>query len=159
MPEDTINADEDLLKKYYEHQEKRRQLLATGHTEQQVSGMGYQSMTFDEFKRQYREIHPKTPEQLQKEREDNAKRSSALRLSKMVSAYHNQGKKAELGFNVGERPTILQVATNGLQKDLYMFSPEWVEMNKSVVINEDELALELNAQDKAAAERIRKKRE
>ena len=39
-----------------------------------------------------------------------------------------------------------------------MFSPEWVEMNKSVVINEDELALELNAQDKAAAERIHKKR-
>ena len=113
-PSDTINADEDLLKKYYEHQEKRRQLLATGHTEQQVSGMGYQSMTFDEFKKQYREIHPKTPEQLQKEREDNAKRSSALRLAKIASAYHNQGKTAGLGFKIGDQPTILKVNTNGL---------------------------------------------
>jgi hypothetical protein len=42
--------DEDLLKKYYEHQEKRGHLLATGHTEEQVSGMGYKSMTFQEFR-------------------------------------------------------------------------------------------------------------
>ena len=76
--------------------------------------MGYQSMTFDEFKKQYREIHPKTPEQLQKEREDQAKRSSALRLAKMASAYHNQGKTAGLGFKIGDQPTILKVNTNGL---------------------------------------------
>ena len=40
-----------------------------------------------------------------------------------------------------------------------MFSPEWVEMNNAANISEDELALELNAQDRAAAERIRKKKE
>ena len=56
--------DEDLLKKYYEHQEKRGHLLATGHTEDQVSGMGYKSMTFQEFRDYHNRLHPKTPEQI-----------------------------------------------------------------------------------------------
>lgn len=63
-PKDAVDMDEDMLKKYYEHQEKRRDLLARGNTEEQVSGMGYKAMTFQEFKEHHNKIHPKTPEQI-----------------------------------------------------------------------------------------------
>ena len=64
----------------------------------------------------------------------------------MVSAYHNQGKEANVdGFKIGRRPTILKVNTDNLSQDLYMFSPEWMKMNSVVLIDEDEIALKLNA--------------
>ena len=88
------------------------------------------------------------------------KRSAALRNAKLVAAYHNQGKEAsEEGFTYKGTPSILQIAAEGLSKTLYMFSPEWQTMNNAVELNEDEIALAVDKDNKAAQERIRKARE
>lgn len=72
-------------------------------------------MTFDQFKANYKKMHPKSPEQLEKEEDNRNKRAAALRNAKMISAYHNQGKVASKeGFTFSGTPSIIQIETDGL---------------------------------------------
>lgn len=60
-------------------------------------------------------MHPKSPEELEKEKENMQKRTAALRNAKMISAYHNQGKVANKdGFKLTGIPSIIQIETDGL---------------------------------------------
>ena len=92
-----------------------------------------------------------TPQKLEKEKENMQRRAAALRNAKMVSAYHNQGKVANKdGFNFTGTPSIIQIKTDELSQTLYMFSPEWRKYNNATVLNEDEILLAINKDDKAA---------
>lgn len=143
-----------------EHQAKRNRYLNQGHTDAQAHAVGLDDMTLDQFKQNYKKMHPKSPEQLEKEQDNRNKRLAALRNAKMISAYHNQGKVANKeGFKFTGNPSIIQIETDGLSQTLYMFSPEWQKYYHAVELNEDELMLAINKDDKAAQERIRKKKE
>ena len=68
------------------------------------------SYTLDEFKQQYKKMHPQSPEQLEKEAENRNKRAAAMRNAKMISAFHNQGKVANKeGFKFTGNPSIIQI--------------------------------------------------
>ena len=152
--------NEDMYGLWEKHQKKRRDYINAGHNDEDADKAGLMDMTFDEFKRNYQKLHPKSPEQLAKEEENLQKRTAALRNAKMISAYHNQGKVAsQEGFKFTGTPSILQIQTDGLGKTLYMFSPEWRKYNNAVVLNDDEILLAINKDDKAAQERIRKRQE
>ena len=50
----------------------------------------------------------------------------------------------------------MQVRTDNLSQNLYMFSPEWQRMNSAVAISEDELILSVDKDNKEVNERIQK---
>ena len=84
--------------------------MDNGHNDKQAHEAGLDDMTLDEFKRNYKKIHPKSPEQLEKEEEFIQKKSAALRNAKMISAYHSQGKQASKeGFKFTGTPSIIQI--------------------------------------------------
>ena len=156
---DTID-DKSIGDLWREHQAKRNHYLNQGHTDAQAHAVGLDDMTLDQFKQQYKKMHPKSPEQLEKEEANRNKRAAALRNAKMISAFHNQGKVANKeGFKFTGTPSIIQIETDGLSQTLYMFSPEWRKYYNAVELNEDELMLAINKDDKAAQERIRKRQE
>lgn len=143
-----------------EHQNKRNNFLNQGHNDAQAHAVGLDDMTLDEFKANYKKMHPKSPEQLEKEEDNRRKRAAALRNAKMISAFHNQGKVANKeGFKMTGTPSILQIETDGLSQTLYMFSPEWRKYYNATELDEDQILLAINKDDKAAQERIRKKQE
>ena len=118
------------------------------------------SYTLDEFKANYKKMHPKSPEQLEKEEANRSKRAAALRTAKLVSSYHNQGKVANKeGFKFSGTPSIIQINADGLSQTLYMFSPEWRKYYNATELNDDDILLAINKDDKAAQERIRKRQE
>lgn len=126
MPVDKIDDDRRIGEIWLEHQKKRRDYINAGHTQHQADEAGLESYTLDEFKQHYKKIHPKSPEELEKEEDNRKKRAAALRNAKMISAYHNQGKQASKeGFRFTGTPSIIQIQTDQLKKTLYMFSPEW----------------------------------
>ena len=152
--------DKDLGDLWREHQNKRNAFLNKGHTDAEAHAAGLDDMTLDQFKQQYKKMHPKSPEQLEKEDDNRKKRAAALRNAKMISAFHNQGKVANKeGFKFTGTPSIIQIETDGLSQTLYMFSPEWQKYYNAAPLNEDEIMLAINKDDKAAQERIRKKKE
>lgn len=142
------------------HQAKRNAFLNKGHNDAEAHAAGLDDMTLDEFKQNYKKLHPKSPEQLEKEKENMQKRAAALRNAKLISAYHNQGKQASKeGFNFTGTPSIIQIHTDGLSQTLYMFSPEWRKYNNATILNEDEIMLAINKDNKAVQKKIRKKKE
>ena len=158
-PSDPI-PEESMREAWEKHQKKRRDYINAGHNGRDADKAGLLDMSYDEFKQNYKKMHPKSPEQLAQEEENKKKRMAAMRNAKMISAYHNQGKVANKeGFKFTGTPSIIQIETDGLSQTLYMFSPEWRKYNNAVVLNEDELLLAINKDDKAAQERIRKKQE
>lgn len=67
-----------------EHEKKRREFIDSGHTKEDADAAGLKSYTFDEFKQNYKKLHPKSPEQIEKERESTQKRMASYRLAKTV---------------------------------------------------------------------------
>jgi hypothetical protein len=63
------------------------------------------------------------------------------------------------GFKFTGNPSIIQIETDKLSQTLYMFSPEWRKYYHATELNEDEILLAINKDDKAAQERIRKRKE
>ena len=126
-PNMTVGKDgSDLVAKWMAHQEKRNQMMRDGMSSSEVDKAGYRAMTFVDFKKKYREKNPPSTEETEARHENKMKRMAALRLAKDIEAYHNQGEVANTrGFNLGKKPSILKVETDGLSSELFMFSPEW----------------------------------
>lgn len=100
--------DKDFGDLWREHQRKRNEFLNKGHNDAQAHDVGLDDMTLDEFKQQYKKMHPKSPEQLEKEEDNRKKMAAALRNAKMISAFHNQGRVANKeGFNFSGTPSII----------------------------------------------------
>ena len=74
------------------------------------------------------------------------KRMAALRLAKDIEAYHNQGEVANArGFNLGKKPSILKVETDGLSSEMFMFSPEWQKVQGASKISDMDLLAQIGA--------------
>ena len=56
---------EDISEKYRAHMNKRMSFLNSGHTDAQAHALGLDDYTFDEFKKNYKNIKYKTPEEIQ----------------------------------------------------------------------------------------------
>ena len=143
-PKDEIDEG-DIGELWRQHQAKRNSFLNKGHNDKEAHAAGLDDMTLDEFKQHYKKMHPKSPEQLEKDEDDRKKRAAALRNAKMISAFHNQGKVANKeGFTFSGTPSIIQIETDTLSQKLYMFSPEWRKYYNATPLNEDEILLEIN---------------
>ena len=59
--------------------------------------------------------------------EATARRVAGLRAVRDIQAYHRMGKNANAdGFHVGKGASILNINTDHLSQNLYMFSPDWM---------------------------------
>ena len=56
-----------LREKWFDHQDRRRQLVNSGMAQSQADKAGYKDMNFDEYLQEHRRLHPAPPEQLQAE--------------------------------------------------------------------------------------------
>lgn len=81
-----------------------------------------------------------------------------MRLAKDIQAYHSQGSLANAdGFNLGKKGSILQVEMDGLSQRMLIYGPSWRQVKGASKISDDELLLEMDADDGGAArERVRK---
>ena len=64
VPDPTDKSDKDMGELWAEHEKKRREFIDSGHTKEEADASGLKSYTFDEFKQNYRKLHPKSPEQM-----------------------------------------------------------------------------------------------
>ena len=83
-PEVDVVDDKSMGDLWREHQAKRNNYLNKGHTDAQAHAVGLDDMTLDQFKQNYKKMHPKSPEQLEKEETNRNKRAAALRNAKMI---------------------------------------------------------------------------
>lgn len=144
-------ADKDMRALFKEYHDKRRAYLNAGHTYEEAQANGYANYDFDEFVQNYKKVNPKSPEQLAAEEEANLKKAAAFRNAKLVQGWHSQGKEAnEDGFQYKGGASILQIAAEGLSQRLLMFSPEWQKMNNAIQLNEDEILLAVDKDNKEA---------
>ena len=162
----TTEADVAALReKWFDHQEKRRQLVNSGMSQSQADQAGYKNLTFDEYLQEHGKSHPVPPEQIQEEEDakeqNKMRRLASLRLAKDIAAYHSQGKRANVdGFNVGGTGSTLMVETD-LSQRMLVFGPSWRQVKGVSNISDDDLMLEVDAvdDDEDARKRTRQKKE
>ena len=71
---------EDISEKYRAHMNKRMSFLNSGHTDAEAHALGLDDYTFDEFKKNYKNIKYKTPEEIQQiETEAKARAEASAR--------------------------------------------------------------------------------
>lgn len=167
--DENVSKEKSLFDEWLEHQEKRRSAIHNGISQTKVDEMGLQDYTFDQYKQKFGAAKKASgvsgnvvEDEMQKQmlEENKAKRVAMMRFSRDLQAYHNQGSQANIdGFNIGKKPSILQIKTDDLRQVMLMFSPEWLAVNGSSKVSDDELALAVDAQDKEAMERLRKAKE
>ena len=66
VPRDEVD-DTTMYDLWLEHQEKRRKYINKGYNSADADAAGLKSYTLDEFKANYSKLHPKTPEQIERE--------------------------------------------------------------------------------------------
>lgn len=110
----------------------------------EVDAAGYEALTLEQFMRRETDKAKAgkpmsvTPEELEREKAAKAKRLAGRRLVNDVTAYHSQGKEANVdGFTIGKQPSILKINTDSLNQIVYMFSPEWERMNGAAKLSDD----------------------
>lgn len=134
----------------------KHELGANGMSEEELHRQGYDELTYDEFKKKYEKEHPPTEEQVKESKEQKQKRMASMRLAKDIEAYQNQGKEASpTGFKLGKKPSLLSIPLDGLEQDLYLFSPEWQRIQGASKLSDDEILGLLGEQDKVAIERAK----
>ena len=124
---DQQGESKSMWDKFNSHIETRNQLLNKNMNESEVDKLGYDSVTFEQFKKRNT-----TPEQVEKDKINKEKRLAEYMLGGNIAKYNNQGtvfgtsdvlKRFEL--RPGGSPSIFNLDTENLTDEIYMFSDKW----------------------------------
>ena len=139
---------QNIASQYKQYMYKLNQMKLHEHGDS-LKKRGLEVMSFDEFKKQkeeekYASLSEEQKRKMDKEAEEtNAKRMAGMRLISDIHAWQRQGAKIDETASMVRLSTknipIIQLGTDELEQDMYMFWPMWSHTLGAAKLSDEEL--------------------